>query len=384
MESGGEGGRGPKASVRLGGKIEDVTLPGLLQMLAVRRRTGKLTLTSRDAVGVAVFREGQIIYAATNSARETLGNILICEHLIDEATLTRALELQHSSSEEKRLGAVLVEMGAVSSAAVEDVMRQQTTLVIREMFAWEKGFFAFDPVDLPERGEVAVDAHDLVMESGLNAGELVRGSLDPHSFETQPVRFARSAGSGGDGKAAAVRPGGPTLASLKSIMSELRSPSFGGEITLWLLRYAGTVVRRRVLFSISKEGIRGMGQSGLESLGADADERVRRIRIPAGEPSVFKRVVETKVSYTGPLTAAAPDRHLVEQLGGVEPHEVAAVPMVVNGSAVALLYGDNAPDRGRLGPIDGLELLMLEAGLAMEKTALEVRLRTLQERLGAR
>jgi len=381
---GSEGGHGPRTTVRLGGRIEDVTFPGLLQMLAVRRRTGKLTVTSRDAVGLVVLRDGHIIYAATNSARETLGNILVCQRLIDEATLTRALEIQHESHDDKRLGTVLVELGAVSSSAVEQVMRQQTTLVMREMFAWEKGFFAFDPVEVPEGGEVAVDARDLVMDSGLNAGELVRDSLEGLNFETQPVRFQRTpvvGRKGGDGG----RPSGePSLASLKSIMTELRSPAFGGEITLWLLRYAGTIVRRRVLFSISKEGIRGMGQAGLDSLGDEANERVRRIRVPAGEPSVFKRVVEAKVSYTGPLTDADWDRYLVEQLGGAAPSEVAAVPMVVNGSAVALLYGDNLPDGGRIGPIDGLELLMLEAGLAMEKTALEVRLRTLQERLGAR
>ena len=74
----------PGPAVRLAGKLEDVTLPGLLQMLAVRRRTGKLTVTSRDALGVVVLRDGFIIYAATNSAREMLGNLLVCNRLVDE------------------------------------------------------------------------------------------------------------------------------------------------------------------------------------------------------------------------------------------------------------------------------------------------------------
>ncbi len=373
---------GTRNALRIGGKIEDVTLPGLLQMLAVRRRSGKLTVTSREAVGLVVLRAGQIIYAATNSARETLGNILICERLVDEDTLTKALELQHSAQDEKRLGTVLVEMGAVAPPAIEAVVRLQTTMVMREMFAWEKGFFSFDEVEVPEGGEVGVDARDLVMESGLSAGELVRASLDPLAYQTQPVRFERpavpAAGAGG-------RPSGePSLASMKSILNELRSPAFGGEITLWLLRYAGTIVRRRVLFSISKEGIRGMGEAGLDANGADASERVRRIRIPAHEPSVFRRAVESKSSYSGPVSDARWDRYLVEQLGGAAPPEVAVVPMIVNGNAVAVLYGDNLPDGGRIGPIDGLDLLMLEAGLAMEKTALEVRLRALQERMGGR
>jgi hypothetical protein len=369
----------PGPAVRLAGKLEDVTLPGLLQMLAVRRRTGKLTVTSRDALGVVVLRHGFIIYAATNSAREMLGNLLVCNRLVDEETLTRALELQHQSGGEKRLGGVLVEIGAVPAAAVEAMIRQQTTLVMREMFGWEQGFFAFDPVEVPEGGEVAVDARDLVMESGLNPGELIHELLDALNFETQPVQFPGPRPGGENPK-----PGEPTLASLKSIINELRSPSFGGEITAWLLRYAGTVVRRRVLFSISNEGIRGMGHAGLDALGEGASERVRRIRIPAGEPSVFKRVVESRTSYTGPLSDEPWDAYLVEQLGGEAPSEVVAVPMVVNRSAVAILYGDNLPDHRRIGPVDGLELLMIEAGLAMEKTALEVRLRTLQERLGQR
>ena len=365
------------SGVRLAGRLEDVTFPGLLQMLAVRRRTGRLTVTGRDALGVVVMRDGSIVYAATNSARETLGNLLVCNGLVDDATLAHALERQHEAGGDRRLGSVLVEMGAVAATAVEMMIRQQTANVMREMFAWEQGFFVFDALEVPEGGEVAVDARDLVMEAGLNPGELIHDLLDALNFETQPVKYQppTSGGEGGVG-------GAPTLASLKSIINELRSPSFGGEITAWLLRYAGTVVRRRVLFSISNEGVRGMGHAGLGALGEEASERVRRILIPTGEPSVFKHVVESRTSYSGPLSGAGWDAYLVEQLGGARPAEVAAVPMDVNRIAVALLYGDNLPGHGRIGPIDGLELLMLEAGLAMEKTALEVRLRTLQERLG--
>jgi len=369
----------PGPAVRLAGKLQDVTFPGLLQMLAVRRRTGKLTVTCRDAMGVVVLRHGLIIYAATNSAREMLGNLLVCNGLVDEATLSRALELQHESGGDRRLGSVLVELGAISAGALETMIKQQTTVVMREMFGWEQGFFAFDPVDVPDGGEVAVDARDLVMESGLNPGELIHDLLDALNFETQPVQFP-----GPRPGECSPKPGEPTLASLNSIINELRSPSFGGEITAWLLRYAGTVVRRRVLFSISNEGIRGMGHAGLDALGEEASERVRRILIPAGETSVFQHVVESRTSYSGPLFGKGWDGYLVEQLGGSRPAEVAAVPMVVNRNAVAILYGDNLPDHRRIGPIDGLELLMLEAGLAMEKTALEVRLRTLQERLGHR
>lgn len=373
----------PMGGVRISGRLEEVPLPGLLQMLAVKHNTGKLSLTCRGGSGLVVLREGHIIYAASNSAREALGNILVCQGLVDEPTLMRALELQHTSGEEKRLGAILIEMAALSREALEEVMRQQTTRIIRELFAWERGFFAFDPLDIAEHGEVSVDAADLVMESGLSAGEVVRDSIDPGGFETQPVTYRRerpaddAAGAGG-----AVAH--TSLASLKSIMAELRAPAFGGEITLWLLRYASGIVKRSVLFSISREGIRGMGQVGLDPDGAGSGERLRQLKIPADEPSVFRPVVADKSCYVGPLAHERWNEHLAEQLGGGFPVEVAALPMVVNGNAIAVLYGDNLPESKPIGPVDALEMLMLEAGLAMEKTALEMRLRTLQERLGGR
>jgi hypothetical protein len=370
-------------SVRLAGRLEDVTLPGLLQMLAVKARTGKLTLTCREGVGLVVLRGGRIIYTASNSAREALGNILLCQGLIDEAALARALDLQHTSPEEKRLGAILVEMGVLSPGDLDRVIRQQTTGIIREMCAWGYGFFAFDPLEIPEQGEVSVDARDLVLEAGLDAGDVARESLDAHNFETQPVRYDRGDRETG-GVPTASRGAATSLASLKSIMAELRSPSFGGEITLWLLRHASAVVRRCALFSISKDGARGMGQIGLDSDGGGLSERLRRFKVPAGEPSVFKGVIASQAAFLGELSHDPWNESLAAELGGGFPAEVVVVPMVVSGNVVAVLYGDNLPSGEPIGAIDGLELLMLEAGLAMEKTALEIRLRTLQERLGAR
>ncbi len=364
---------------RLAGRIEDVTLPGLLQMLAAKARTGKLTLTSREENGLLVLREGRIIYAASNAAREALGNILVCQGVIDEATLSRALDLQHTSPEERRLGAILVEIGALAAGELERVIREQTTEIVREMCGWGHGFFAFEPLAIPEQGEVSVDARDLVLEGGLAAGEVARESLAAMNFETQPVRYSRdrtSAGGGADGARG--------LASLKAIMAELRSPSFGGEITLWLLRHAAGFVHRCVLFSVTKDGVRGMAQIGLGPDAGGLVERLRGLKIPDGEPSVFQGVIAQRAAFHGALPHGPWNDRIAVELGGGFPAEVVVVPMVVSGSVIAVLYGDNLPSGEPIGSIEGLEVLMMEAGLAMEKTALEVRLRALQQRVDAR
>lgn len=148
-----------------------------------------------------------------------------------------------------------------------------------------------------------------------------------------------------------------------------------------ILRYATRVVNRGVLCHLGPEGIRGIGQFGIDSClprGASADERVRRMLIPAHEPSVFFEVIETMSSYRGPLKRCAWNQHLADRLGGQWPPEVVAMPVIVDGMIVGIFYGDNLPERLPIGPTEGLDLLMIEAGLAIENSYLQEKLRRTQ------
>jgi hypothetical protein len=375
------------------GRLEDLALPEILQMLAVSGKTGKLVLTRRDGEGLLVFKNGKIIYAASNSAREAFGNILVCRHLVSEEMLTEALKRQHRSREEKRLGTILVEMGAMSATQLEEVLRAQTEKVVHELLGWQGGFFKFDALEIPEQGEVAVDARDFIMEGGLTAEQLAYSAsqrVAKQEVEAVEFDFGSEAPPAGEPAAAAPRPEiadngqAPTLATLKSLMAELRSPTFTGELTSRLLHFAATLVRRAAFFSLGRDGIRGMGQVGVEVDGHPGDESVRSIRIPLDEPSVLADVVERRETFRGQMGYNQWDDLLIQRLGGEAPFEVVVVPMLVNNQVVGLLYGDNPVAAGPIGSVDGLELLMLEAGLAMEKTALEIRLRSLQERAARR
>ena len=91
------------------GRLEDLALPDIFQILSLSKKTGKLTLTRREGTGIILFKSGEVIYAASDSVRDTLGNILVCQRLITEGLLMSALEIQHKSPEGKRLGTILVD-----------------------------------------------------------------------------------------------------------------------------------------------------------------------------------------------------------------------------------------------------------------------------------
>jgi len=369
------------------GTLQDLPLANLLQMIAANRKTGRLVLTRRDGHGVIAFRNGKIIYAASNSVRETLGNILLHERLITESTLLEALERQSRAAEEKRLGHVLVEMGALDKATMERVVRAQTQRVVSEFLRWKSGFAKFEILQIPDHGEVEVDARDFLLEAGLNADELLLGILgqpDPRidTSELDMSQILRRAPwvpgpmeeTPGPPEPS-PEPLPPSFASLKSIMSEIRSPAFTGEVSLGILRYAARSFTRGVLFARGYDSFQGMGQFGL-----GAKVPVREIRIPLDEPSLFLEVIERKEPYRGPLDDRYWNVHLGRQLGGATPGEVVAIPMVVDSSVVLIFYGDNVPDNAPIGPIDDLELLMIEGGLVIEKALLETKLKSLEER----
>ncbi len=170
-------------------------------------------------------------------------------------------------------------------------------------------------------------------------------------------------------------PESPGLHLLKGMLQELGNPSLGGGIILLVLRFASELMNRAVIFLAKEKEIVGLGQFGIESADETADVKVRRMKIPRNEPSIFQRVLEERSAVKVQLGSGYWDDYLKEQLGGAEPEEIFLGPIVSEGMVVAILYGDNLPDQTPVGDTEALEIFLSQAGLAMEKTLLERRLR---------
>jgi len=339
----------------LAGRLEDIHLPELLQFLSTNHKSGRLALSRRDGDGLVVLREGRILYAASNSIRESFGSILLCRRLIDEVTLAEAIERQHAPGEAKRLGAILVEMGKVRPEDLVEVMRQQIGAVLLELARWPAGFFKYDSMTILGPGDIEVDAEDLLVAEGVSTDrvliELVT-ALDEEAAE-------------------------PSV-SAGEIAFDLRAPTLHGEITLMLMRHARQVVKRGVLFAVRGDSLAGIAHFGLD--GPEAESMVRPLSLPLDEPGTLAEVVQKKETYRGPLTARPGDQRLQLVLGGARPREVVVIPVVLAGSVAMVLYGDGLPSDDPLGPIDGLEELLEEAALGIERKALEERMQDFERR----
>jgi hypothetical protein len=353
------------------GRLDEVSIPELLHMVSWGEKTGKLVFARQDAEGLVVFRKGRIVYAASNSPREVLGNILVCKRLISVETLLMALDFQHRSDRERRLGAILIGMGAITGRALEGVIREQIEKVIAEFFLWQSGFFRFEAMDIPESGDLDVDARDFLLYRGFNTEqvmlEVVNRADDAKRRREEYFAATRPSVPHSPGETA-VRGAEPILprasASLSTIMAELPSPTLRGEATLAILQRAAGLVGRGVLFIPGTHAFAGTGQFGIEVAGHPADELVRGLVIPRDHPSVLADVMGKRGTYRGLLPSCFWNDYLVTQLGGRTPREVVVVPAMVGGEVVAIFYGDNVPFDAAIGPVGDLEALMVEACLS--------------------
>jgi hypothetical protein len=398
------------------GRLEDMSFPDIVQMLSMSRRTGKLTVTEGASRAFVVFRQGDIVAASLGRGRETLGKALVRRQLVAESTLALALEVQKNLLPDRLLGTILLEMNAVDDIVLSQVVREQVEEVLAELVNWENGSFKFDPMALGDAMSAELNGKDLVVPSGLRAEHAMLEAMRRHderlrdeATQTPPVvpppplRFSslRKRGAADPAAApeaseavevfspaqlvgllmqaqreheatvnedfAAVSP----INTLKSIMEEGRGARSVAELSLLILRCATAVVNRGLLLAVEHGQALGMGQFGLQVPLGRANQRIKGIRIPLGEPSVIADAVSERRTFRGTIPPGKWNEYLLEQIGGDKPEESAIVPMLVNGDARLLFYGDNLPERIALGNLEILELLMLYAGIEMEKVLLE-------------
>jgi hypothetical protein len=374
------------------GRLEDLALPDIFQIISLSKKTGTLIVRSRKGTGMVVFKSGQVIQAASDSIRDSLGNILVSQGMVTENALSRALALQKGESE-KPLGMILVEMGAVPAQTLDTVVRKQIEEIIYDLLAWEEGFFNFELGEIAPKDKIEIDTQEFLLKSGINAEYLLMEGtriLDekrkgmhkapPPAPQTSVAHHVSYAPAKEEFRTR-IETETPRreITTLKSMFDELRFPTATSEVTLLILRYASEVVNRAILFMVKKDEVRGLGQFGIELKSTSADQVVRHIKIPLNQPSLFLTVIENRRSYLGPLESNECNNYLVNELGGVMPDAALAIPLIVDGKVALVVYGDNLPDQKPIKSIDALEIFMNQAGMALEKALLEKKLAEIQK-----
>src|SRR2546425_12346044 len=98
------------------GPLRELGIHDVFQLLDLSRKTGVLRVTSelRHNAGTVYFEEGTIILAEIRSNPHPLGALLLRTGKIAEADLERARDMQQRQGDTRRLGEILVALGALT------------------------------------------------------------------------------------------------------------------------------------------------------------------------------------------------------------------------------------------------------------------------------
>ena len=271
------------------GRLEDLALPDIFQIISLSKKTGTLVVRSRKGTGMVVFKDGQVIQAASDSIRDSLGNMLVSQGMLTESGLSQALAQQRKETD-KPLGQILQAMGAVSAQTLETVIRKQIEEIIYDLLAWEEGFFNFELGEIAPKDKIEIDTQEFLLKHGISAEYLLMEGtriLDEKrkGMPPRPAPAPKAAGAppppsiphvsyepAKEEFRTRIETETPQkeITTLKSMFDELRFPTATAEVTLLILRYASEVVNRAILFMVKKDEVRGLGQFGIELKGLSA------------------------------------------------------------------------------------------------------------------
>jgi hypothetical protein len=165
--------------VAIEGPLRELGIHDVFQLLDLSRKTGVLRVVSelRDNEGTVGFEQGKIVHADIKSNPHPLGQLLIRAGKVTESDFARARAMQTERGDSRRLGEILVSIGAVSTRELERQVRAQIEAVVFELMSWREGNFSFvegNVRELPMDAAARISTESLLMEGARRIDEWSR------------------------------------------------------------------------------------------------------------------------------------------------------------------------------------------------------------------
>jgi hypothetical protein len=148
----------------LQGDLSRIQLPDVLSFIAMIRATGKLAVRQGQFDRTIIWKDGEIVFANSNSPEHSLGQFLLRNGKINQAQYD---ESKRRVTPTMRHGKVLVQMGAISPKDLWWGVKNQVLEIIYSLFTWKDGTFGFyESVEeiAMERIVLSINTSSVIME----------------------------------------------------------------------------------------------------------------------------------------------------------------------------------------------------------------------------
>jgi hypothetical protein len=368
------------------GRLEDIALSDIFQILSIGRKTGTLVLKGSRGNALIVFKNGLVVRAETDDIDRTLGEDLLNAGIIKDTIFHLASGVKKKLPA-KSIPEILYEFGSINKDALEKITRKRIEKVVYQLLFWQDGDFQFELDDIDPKGKVEIPDHGWELSKGMSPEYLLVEGARVHDESSQTRLVSTEELTGfkreeveweGEWEVQPPPVERKDISSLRALTQELRFPNSASEITLLILRFASDIFLRGILFMVGDREIVGLGQFGLDI--EKPDEKIREIILLFEESNFLNKIIMGKRPYKGSIEKDRVTEELINEIDGGWPGEVALFPLIAEGRVVALLYCDNLTTGEKIIETEGLEIFIDQAGLALEKSLLQRRIQEMENK----
>ncbi len=140
----------------LQGSFHAFSIPDLLSLLHQHKKTGLLSLVSRQDERGILFHKGNMVYATACDSPQRLGKFLVDLGFASEADVADASQNTSDGSPWSAgfLGQELLSRGVIKVEELNEAVREQIFDILDEVLLWEEGAFHFEQHAVANPGEI--------------------------------------------------------------------------------------------------------------------------------------------------------------------------------------------------------------------------------------
>lgn len=158
------------------GEINDIGVADLLYLLALRRQTGKLTVSANGDEVNLFLDNGQLIVVTSSNMALRLGRMLVRMGFIDADRLREALYLQENVDRGRPLGSILLDRSFVTGQELSACVEEQCVEILARVISANHGIFVYHRgATVTANTEIIpLNADRIILEATRRTDELVR------------------------------------------------------------------------------------------------------------------------------------------------------------------------------------------------------------------
>ena len=140
----------------LKGNLRDFSTTQLLNLVNLARKTGMLTVDSREQNAVLYFKTGRLISASTGVDAVHLAAMLLKAGKLTQEQAAAVNSQSGSSSSDRVIGKYLMDARLVSRDDIIQGVKDYMLGIVYDLFTWTEGEFFFEQDSLPTNDRITI------------------------------------------------------------------------------------------------------------------------------------------------------------------------------------------------------------------------------------